>query len=44
MGEQVVADAGGEPLADGEEIAVSLNVTFIHNEPDLRQVVPAIPG
>ena len=34
----------GEPLADGEEIAVSLNVTFIHNEPDLRQVVPAIPG
>ena len=30
---------------DGEtEITVSLNVTFIHDEPDLRRTVPAVPG
>lgn len=27
-----------------EEIPASLNVTFIHDEPDLRREVPAIPG
>ncbi len=27
-----------------EEVACSLNVTFIHNEPDVRQPIPAVPG
>lgn len=27
-----------------EEIPASLNVTFIHDEPDLRREVPAVPG
>lgn len=27
-----------------EELPASLNVTFIHNEPDLRREVPAVPG
>lgn len=26
------------------EISASLNITFIHNEPDLRREVPAVPG
>ncbi len=26
------------------DIAASLNITFIHNEPDLRREVPAVPG
>ena len=33
---------GGEGV--GEEIAASINITFLHGEPDLRQVVPAVPG
>lgn len=27
-----------------DELPASLNVTFIHNEPDLRREVPAVPG
>ena len=27
-----------------EELPASLNVTFIHDEPDLRREVPAVPG
>lgn len=30
--------------ASTEEIAASLRITFIHNEPDLRLEIPAIPG
>lgn len=30
--------------ADDEIVNGTLNVTFIHNEPDLRIPVPAIPG
>ncbi|MDZ5649695.1 hypothetical protein [Nitrospirillum sp. BR 11828] len=26
------------------EITAALNLTFLHDEPDLRQTVPAIPG
>lgn len=26
------------------ELTVSLNITFIHDEPDLRRTVPAVPG
>ena len=27
-----------------DEITVALNVTFIHDEPDLRREIPAVPG
>ena len=27
-----------------EELPASLNITFVHNEPDLRREVPAVPG
>lgn len=26
------------------DITASLNITFIHNEPDLRREIPAVPG
>ncbi|GEO80613.1 hypothetical protein [Pararhodospirillum oryzae] len=32
------------PAPAGAEITVSLTMTFIHNEPDLRQIIPAVPG
>ena len=28
----------------GETVPVTLQITFVHNEPDLRRHVPAIPG
>lgn len=34
--------AGKEGLP--EEVPASLNVTFIHDEPDLKREVPAVPG
>lgn len=30
--------------SDGADVAGTLQITFIHNEPDLRIEVPAIPG
>jgi len=27
-----------------QELVAALNVTFIHNEPDLRHTIPAVPG
>lgn len=33
----------GKPSPD-KELPLSLNVTFIHNEPDLKQTIPAVPG
>lgn len=30
--------------AAAEEVAASLRIAFIHNEPDLRIEIPAIPG
>lgn len=36
----LIANKKGLP----EEIPASLNVTFIHDEPDLRREVPAVPG
>ena len=36
-----IAQRGDENSGD---IAASLQITFIHNEPDLRIQVPAIPG
>lgn len=32
------------PPDKGAERALSLSVTFIHNEPDLRREVPMVPG
>jgi len=26
------------------DVTAALNITFVHNEPDLRQVIPAVPG
>lgn len=36
-----VTGTAGDPSV---EIRVTLNVTFIHDEPDLRRAVPAVPG
>lgn len=30
--------------AEPNDISATLNVTFIHDEPDLRREVPAVPG
>jgi hypothetical protein len=30
--------------SDKSELIVSLNVTFVHDDPDLRRTVPAVPG
>ncbi len=37
---QAVGDSGD----DDDEIGASVNITFTHDEPDLLQVVPPIPG
>lgn len=31
-------------VPDDSEISGSLQITFLHNEPDLKQVIPAVPG
>ncbi|OKH87268.1 hypothetical protein [Thalassospira sp. TSL5-1] len=36
--------AGVASLPDDAEISGSLQITFLHNEPDLKQVIPAVPG
>ncbi|MEI2384314.1 hypothetical protein [Breoghania sp. JC706] len=33
-----------EPTSQPDEISASLNLTFIHAEPDLRRDVPSVPG
>lgn len=35
------ADLGGDPKAERK---ATLQLSFIHNEPDLRREVPAVPG
>lgn len=32
------------PLEEASEQPASLQVTFVHNEPDLRREIPAVPG
>ena len=39
-----IRQASGGSGDEGNEIAASVNITFIHDEPDLLQVVPPIPG
>lgn len=35
----------GKPgAAAAADISTTLNVTFIHDEPDLRRIIPAVPG
>ncbi|PTW61986.1 hypothetical protein C8N35_10118 [Breoghania corrubedonensis] len=33
-----------EPVSRSDGMAASLNLTFIHTEPDLRRDVPRVPG
>jgi hypothetical protein len=42
--EAALADLIAKEKGLPEELPASLNVTFIHNEPDLRREVPAVPG
>ncbi|MCD2180205.1 hypothetical protein [Rhizobium sp. C1] len=42
--ETAVADLIANEKGLPEELPASLNVTFIHDEPDLRREVPAVPG
>ena len=37
-------DLGAGGRSGDEEVSLTLNVTFIHDEPDLRRDVPAVPG
>ncbi|WP_049974705.1 hypothetical protein [Azospirillum sp. B4] len=39
-----LAECGASCLSPDAEIPAALNLTFLHEEPDLRQAVPAIPG
>ena len=39
-----IRQAAGGSGDEGDEIRASVNITFIHDEPDLLQVVPPIPG
>ena len=36
-----VVDSAKDPA---EDCRVTLNVTFLHDEPDLRRTIPAVPG
>ena len=43
----VLSSRSEQTLAEthhGETVPVSLQITFVHNEPDLRRHIPAIPG
>lgn len=42
--ETTLADLIAKEKGLPEELPTSLNITFIHNEPDLRREVPAVPG
>lgn len=39
-----IAAIAAENSAGTEDVAASVAVTFIHDEPDLRQPVPDVPG
>ena len=36
--------AGPSPGEEPGDLAVTLQITFLHDEPDLRREIPAIPG
>lgn len=42
--EDSVSSISDQAGSDGADIAGTLQITFIHNEPDLRIEVPPIPG
>lgn len=35
---------GKQSLNKPKDVAATLNITFIHDEPDLRREIPAVPG
>lgn len=39
----LLARAGSQVPA-GQELEFSLQITFVHDEPDLRRLVPSVPG
>ncbi|MCJ9429750.1 hypothetical protein [Kordiimonas marina] len=39
-----LADFTGGGATGDAEIFLSLSLTFLHNEPDLRREIPAVPG
>lgn len=39
-----MTESGTDAAEGGRERTASLNVTFIHDEPDLRREIPAVPG
>jgi hypothetical protein len=43
-GLKTIDDLPTESVGPDSESQLSLNVTFVHDEPDLRREVPAVPG
>jgi hypothetical protein len=37
-------DQAAAARSEKSEMVVSLNMTFVHNDPDLRRTIPAVPG
>lgn len=37
-------EVDGDRGADADELTVAINVTFVHDKPDLRRTIPPIPG
>ncbi|MGI9502168.1 MAG: hypothetical protein ACR2RE_03815 [Geminicoccaceae bacterium] len=35
---------GEQHLLEPKDLTATLNITFIHDEPDLRREIPAVPG
>ena len=35
---------GQKRLPEAVDVTGTFNITFIHNEPDLRREIPAVPG
>ena len=43
-GDDSISSVSDLIASDGADVSGTLQITFIHNEPDLRIKVPAIPG
>lgn len=44
LAERARSGPADETGLGGEEVAGALAVTFVHDEPDLRREIPAVPG
>lgn len=42
--DMAVLTCAASPVPAGEELQFSLQITFVHDEPDLRRHVPSVPG